>query len=64
MNRIPRNFKTITGTFLYGNCENSRMVITKDEMGYHGRDENGKEWSIFVSHLRNSDLFKIEKIEL
>ena len=65
MNRIPRNFKSITGTFLHGSCENVRMVITKDEQGYHGREtETGRTWSIFASHLRNSDFFKIEEINL
>ena len=64
MNRIPRNFKSIIGTFLYGNASNTTMVITKDEHGYHGREiATGKEWSIFPSHLRNADLFRIESIE-
>ena len=65
MNHIPRKFKKITGTFNHGNCANVRMTITKDEQGYHGvEDGTGKEWSIFVAHLRNADLFTIESIEL
>ena len=64
-NRIPRNFKSITGTFNHGNAQNVRMVITKDEQGYHGTEtETGKKWGIFVSHIRNSDLFTIESIEI
>ena len=64
MNRIPRNFKTITGTYLSGNAKGIRMIITKDETGYHGREANtGKMWSVFVSHLRIPELFKIENIE-
>lgn len=63
-NRIPRKFKTITGTFLSGNVEGKRMVITKDELGYHGRDEEGNMWSVFVWTLRVPEAFQIENIEV
>ena len=63
MNRIPRNFKSITVTVLSGNCEGATMTITKDEMGYHGRDSEGKSWHVFPSHLRNENFYKIQKIE-
>ena len=63
MNRIPRNFKSIIGTFLSGNAEGIRMVITKDDRGYHGKEiETGREWGLFVSHLRIPEIFKIEEI--
>lgn len=65
MNRIPRKFKSITGTFLSGNVAGVRMVIVKDEYGYHGREtDTGKEWNIFVSHLRTPECFKLESIEV
>lgn len=63
-NRIPRNFKSITATFNHGNAKGVRMIITKDDTGYHGREvESGKMWAIFPSHLRNSELVTIENIE-
>lgn len=65
MNRIPRNFKSITGTFLSGNVKNKRFRITHDEHGYHAEDlETGKVWHAFVSQLRNEAFFRMELIEL
>ena len=65
MNRIPRKFKSITGTFLGGNVKGIRMIIVKDEYGYHGREaDTGKEWNVFASHLRIPEFFRIENIEI
>lgn len=61
MNRIPRSAKKIDVTFLVGDY--AHMIAVKDENGWHGVDDNGKEWALFVSHLRNSDLCKIAVIE-
>lgn len=61
MNRIPRNAKKLDVTFLVGDY--AHMIATKDERGWHGVDDNGKEWALFVSHLRNSDVCKIAVIE-
>ena len=63
MNRIPRNFKSITATVLTGNARGRRMIITKDGYGYHGLDDKGTSWALFVSQLRNDNFFKIENIE-
>ena len=64
MNRIPRNSKRIIATPLCGNCENRQMIITKDELGYHGAEiATGKLWSVPVGHLRNDHLFRIDSIE-
>ena len=65
MNRIPRKFDTIIATPLCGNAEGRKLSITKDERGYHGREiETGKMWAIFISHLRNENFYRIEKIYL
>lgn len=61
MNRIPRNAKKLDVTFLV--CDYGHMIATKDERGWHGVDDNGKWWWLFVSHLRNSDICKIAVIE-
>ena len=64
MNRIPRTFKSILATPLFGDVNGKQMVITKDEQGYHGRElATGKEWGIFVAHLRNENCFRIDSIE-
>lgn len=64
-NRIPRNFSSITATPLSGNAKGKQMIITKDEYGYHGREiESGFTWLIFISHLRNENMFRIDNIEL
>lgn len=64
MNRIPRNFKSIIATPLCGNCENRQMIITKDEIGYHGAEiATGKLWCVPVAHLRNDHFFRIDSIE-
>lgn len=60
-NKIPRNAKKLDVIFLVGDF--AHMIATKDEMGWHGVDDNGKEWKLFVSHLRNSDVCKIAVIE-
>ncbi len=62
-NRIPRTFERIVATALFGEFKGHRFTITKDELGYHGRDEEtGKDYSMFVSHLRNADLYHFEGI--
>ena len=65
MNKIPRNFKSITATVLSGNAKGIKMVITKSEYssGYTGREENGKLWHVFPSHLRNENFYRIDLIE-
>ena len=64
-NRIPRDFTSILATPLSGNASGKQMEITKDEYGYHGREiESGFTWFIFVSHLRNEHMFRIDNIEL
>lgn len=63
-NVIPRNAKTIVGVFLSGNAEGKRMTITREFDGWRGRDEDGKTWRVFVSHMRIPELFKIESIEI
>ena len=64
-NRIPRAFASITATPLVGNAKGKQMIITKDMNGYHGREiASGAEWSIFASHLRNENVFRIDNIEL
>lgn len=64
MNRIPRNFKSIIGTFLSGNVKGKRFRITHDDHGYHAEDlETGEIWLAFVSHLRNEAFFRMELIE-
>lgn len=60
-NKIPRNAKKLDVIFLVGDF--AHMIATKDERGWHGVDDNGKEWALFVSHLRNSDVCKIAVIE-
>ena len=63
-NRIPRNFKIIIATCISGNAEGCRMVITKDDGGYHGREiDTGRTWRLFPSHIRNPHVFEIESVE-
>ena len=57
MNRIPRAAIKLDVKFKIGNY--GHMIATKDESGWHGIDDNGKLWSLFVSHLKNSDVCEI-----
>lgn len=65
MNRIPRNFKSITATALCGNTEGRTFHITKNVYdGYHAEDvQTGEIFTTFLDHLRNDNFFKIENIE-
>lgn len=62
MNRIPRKFKEIKGTILSGNCEGMKMIVTKDDRGYHAEDADGSRWAVFVANLRNDHHFRIDEI--
>ena len=61
-NRIPHNAKVLDVTYKVGDY--GHMVVEKNEFGeWIGTDDNGKRWSIFASHLRNSDIMDVEVIE-
>ena len=67
MNRIPRKFDHIIVETVHGTSAGEvgrRFKVTKDPYsGYLGVDlVNGKRWSMFVSHLRNPEIYKIVEI--
>lgn len=64
MNRIPRAAKKLAVTWLVDSNVGAgmRMIAEKDTSGWTGTDENGKRWGLFVSHLRNDALCRIEVI--
>lgn len=61
MNKIPRNATKLDVTFHDRN--DAHMIATKDEIGWHGVDDNGTRWFLLVSHLRNSELCTIKVLE-
>ena len=61
-NRIPRNATKLDVTYKVGDY--GHMVVEKNKFGeWIGTDNNGKRWSIFVGHLRNSDIMDVEVVE-
>ena len=65
-NVIPRKFKYIIGELLVntnGGKIGSRMKIDKENGYYHGIDlDSGKEYQVFVSMLRNIEIFKVLEV--
>lgn len=65
-NRIPRNFYSITGKILIDTSETKAddiIHVTKNDCGYLGCNvRTGKYFYIFVSMLRNSEIFQIIEI--
>lgn len=59
-NVIPRKAKKLDVQFL--DRENGHMVVIKDGHGWLGTDDNGKQWRIFPSHLRISELCRILEV--
>ena len=62
-NVIPRKFECIIAECMVGNAKGERMRITRDYNGLHGVDENGQNWLVFPSHLRNPELYKIIEVK-
>ena len=60
-NRIPRKAKVLDVNFKIDGYDH--MVVTKDDQGWHGVDDNGKRYYVFASHLRNSDICDIKVLE-
>lgn len=67
-NRIPRNFKTLTGTMLVDtSCSRAgdELQIQKDEFSTKYLATNtrtGKSAYVFVSMLRNPNYFKLTNV--
>ena len=57
-NRIPRNAKKLEVEFI--TRDYSKMIAEKDEFGWHGTDEEGKNWNLLVGILRNENFCKIK----
>lgn len=64
-NRIPQSAKKLDVTFLTDSSivNGNHIIAEKTENGWHGKDDNGKWWSLFTDHLRNENLCKITVIE-
>lgn len=66
MNRIPRKATKLDVTFLIkGNPGEDHMIAVKDpyRSGWIGTDDNGKRWSLFTSHLRDSNICTFTVLE-
>lgn len=66
-NRIPRNFNKILGTSLVKTNltePGDKLEVWKDFAGYHATNlRTGARMTMFPSHLRNGQLFRIESVE-
>lgn len=62
MNRIPRAAKKLDVVFLLDSNvgAGNHMIAEKTEDGWHGVDDSGKRWRLFLSHLRNDQLCRIK----
>ena len=66
-NRIPRNFKKIIGHIIVdssaGKPAQWEIIKRTDDGAYIGTNlETRKEYRMFVSHLQNPDIFRIQNI--
>lgn len=66
-NKIPRNFKCITGKMLIStnaNKVNDVFKVYKDDRGYTGINTRTQEkFSLFIAMLRNSEVFELIDIK-
>jgi len=66
-NRIPRNVARLYITYLVGSITRNigdTAVVKRNEFGdWIATDKNGKQWNMFISHLRNGNLIQIDRIE-
>ena len=60
-NRIPRKALVLDVNFKIDDY--AHMIVSKDDQGWHGVDDNGKHYYVFASHLRNSDICDIEVLK-
>lgn len=65
-NRIPRKFYSITGEMLVNTSESMPgdvIHVTKNDYGYLGYNtRTGRHFYIFISMLRNAEIFRITEI--
>lgn len=65
-NRIPRLFSRITGEMLIETTETRPgdiIRVYKNDMGYLAYNpRNNRHFYVFVSMLRNSEMFKVNEI--
>lgn len=60
-NVIPRSFRVIHAVTLVDSSvypAGTRVIITKDEFGYHEKGPEGKVCRPFVANLRNENFYK------
>lgn len=65
-NRIPRHFTRITGEMLIETTETRPgdiILVYKNDMGYCGYNpRTNRHFYIFVSMLRNAEIFKLQEV--
>lgn len=65
-NRIPRHFTRITGEMLIETTETRPgdiIQVYKNDMGYCGYNpRTNRHFYIFVSMLRNAEIFKLQEV--
>ena len=63
-NRIPRNARKLEVEFLTDTSAGDKgliMMAEKTDRGWIGK-HNGKDWCLFVSHLRDDNACKIKVV--